>query len=361
MYPRLELNLDKLEQNLTACTKLVQKHPNCSIMVVTKGVCADPKVVELVLNHPAVTYMADSRIENLATYDVRARAAGKKTVLLRLPMQSQVDEVVAHADLSLNSELTTIQKLNQAAQRAGKVHEVLLMIDLGDLREGLYMDNEAGIFHTVAEILKLEHISLQGIGVNLTCYGAVIPKKENLSQLVDLAERLESHFGIQLPVRSGGNSSSIYLIDRGQLPKGITNLRLGECVLLGNDTAYGTQLPGTTNETLRLQAELIEIQDKPSVPTGETGVDAFGQKPSYEDRGIMRRAIIAIGRQDVDMDSMMPEDEAIRVLGGSSDHIILDLTDCEKAYQVGDILTFGLGYGGMLRTTTSRYVTRVYT
>jgi len=268
--------------------------------------------------------------------------------------------VVKYVDLSFNSELSTIGLLNEAAGRAGVVHRILLMIDLGDLREGIFYKNEELILHTVEEILAMDHIQLYGIGVNLTCYGAIIPKKDNLSNLVAIGRKIEDKFGIKLSMISGGNSSSIYLIGKGELPEGINNLRLGESFLLGNDTAYGAKLPGTVSDTLTLEAQIVELKEKPSLPIGEVGVDAFGQKPYYEDRGIIKRAIIAIGKQDTDIDSMEPLDEKIDILGGSSDHIILDVTKSEVDYQVGDVVRFVLGYGGMLKTATSPYVEKVY-
>ena len=159
---------------------------------------------------------------------------------------------------------------------------------------------------------------------------------------------------------SGGNSSSIYLIDKGELPERINNLRLGESFLLGNDTAYGTKLPGTVDDALLLEAQIIELKQKPSLPIGEVGVDAFGQKPYYEDRGIMKRAVLAIGKQDIVVDSLEPVDSQIRVLGGSSDHLLLDMTDATHKYKVGDVLTFKVGYGAMLQAMTSPYVEKAY-
>ncbi len=195
----------------------------------------------MLTGHPGVDFLADSRIQNLKSYAVQARQVGKQTVLLRLSMPSEVSEVVEYADVSFQSELSTIRLLDEAAGRAGKRHNVVLMIDLGDLREES-LPKEEEIFSTVAELLLLKHIRLYGLGTNLTCYGAIIPKYENLSLLVGLARKLEQRFHIRLPMVSGGNSSSIYLIEQGNLPEGINNLRLGESFLLGNDTAYGTRI-----------------------------------------------------------------------------------------------------------------------
>lgn len=365
MYPRLIYDLTKLRQNLDAVSRTTHEG-GCSMMVVTKGVCADPRVVELLISHPGVDFLADSRVKNLETYAGKARVAGKKIVLLRLPMLCEVDDVVRCADISFNSELTTIAALNEAAKRADVIHNILLMIDLGDLREGIFFQNEDQIFHAVEEILKLEHIHLYGVGVNLTCYGAIIPKNDNLSQLVQIADRIRSRFGISLEMVSGGNSSSIYLLGGNdalaerRLPEGINNLRLGESFLLGNDTAYETKLPGTCSDTMLLEAQIIELKEKPSLPIGEPGVDAFGQKPVYEDRGVIKRAILAIGKQDAEPGSMTPTDPDVDILGASSDHLIVDVTRSKIQYGVGDTLTFTLGYGGMLKAATSPYVEKTY-
>lgn len=360
MYPRLVVDLKKLESNLDAVAKITKEQGGCSLMIVTKGLCADKEMCKMVARHPAVDFMADSRVANIKTYAYEARTNETMTVLLRIPMHSEVADVVKYVDLSFNSELSTIRLLNEEAGKLGTRHNILLMIDLGDLREGIFYQDEELIFETVEEILAMEHINLYGIGVNLTCYGAIIPKHDNLSNLVAIARKIEEKFGIKLQMVSGGNSSSIYLIGKGELPEGINNLRLGESFLLGNDTAYGEKLPGTTGDALVLEAQIVELKEKPSLPIGEVGVDAFGQKPYYEDRGIIKRAIIAIGKQDTDIDSMEPLDPQVEILGGSSDHIILDVTKSEEEYKVGDIVQFVVGYGGMLKTATSPYVEKVY-
>lgn len=360
MYPRLVIDLRKLKANLHAMADLTVNRGECSLMVVTKVLCADLEVAKMICENEDVKYVADSRVKNIAKYADMVRAAGKMTTLLRIPMHSEIEDVVKYVDLCFNSELSTIRLLNAEAKKQGKVQNILLMIDLGDLREGIFFQNEDLIYEAVEEILAMENINLYGIGVNLTCYGAIIPKNENLSQLVEWAKKIEDKYNIKLEMVSGGNSSSVYLVDKGELPEGINNLRLGESFVLGNDTAYETKLPGTTDDTVILQAQIVELKEKPSLPIGEVGVDAFGQKPYYEDRGIIKRAIVAIGKQDTDLGSMTPVDEKIDILGGSSDHTILDVTNSDTEYQVGDVVEFKLGYGGVLKNATSEYVERVY-
>jgi len=355
MYPRLTVDLEKIRMNLDTVSSTAKKG-GCSLMIVTKSFCADRKISELIAEHPGVDYFADSRIQNIRAYGDLA----KEKVLLRLPQACEIEDVVRYADISFNSEPDTIKLLSKEAEKQGKTHKIVLMIDLGDLREGIFFKEEETISKAVEEILRLPNIVLFGLGVNLTCYGAVIPKNDNLSILVSIAKKLEKEYNIKIPMISGGNSSSYYLIEKGELPEGINNLRLGESFILGNETAYGAKIPGTAPDAVILEAQIIELKTKQSIPIGEIGMDAFGQRPVYEDRGNRKRAILAIGKQDADVGSMTPVDARIDILGASSDHLIMDVTDSDKDYRVGDIISFTLGYGGLLKAATSPYVSRYY-
>jgi predicted amino acid racemase len=355
MYPSLLIDLEKLRHNLDTLAGAV-KGSGCSLMIVTKSFCADPVMVDMLLSSPSVDYLADSRIQNIQTY----AGKGKSTVLLRLPQESEIPAVVRYADISLNSEIKTLGLLNEEAARQGKIHRAVLMLDLGDLREGIYFEEEDQIFAAVAAILKMKHLEFYGLGTNLTCYGGVIPKTDNLSLLTAWADRIHKKFGVRSALVSGGNSSSYYLIGRGGLPPGINNLRLGEAFILGKETAWGSRIENTFADGVILEAQLIEARTKRSLPVGELGVDAFGQKKIFEDRGTIKRAILALGRQDVDPENIIPEDPGVTILGASSDHLVLDISASKTDYQVGDVLRFTLNYGALLRAFTGSYVSRSY-
>lgn len=349
-YPRMEVDLKALAGN--ACRlKAVCDSAGIGVYAVTKVFCAMPEVAA-VFKEAGFDALADSRILNLQ----RLEPLNMRRVLLRLPMMSEVEEVVRHADVSLNSELSVVQRLSEAATDLGKRHGVLLMIDLGDLREGVRPEEAEAL---AERIERLEGVELEGIGTNLTCYGAVIPDERNMGLLTETAETIEERIGRRLRVVSGGNSSSLPLLLNGGLPKRINNLRLGEALVLGRETAYGRKLEGLRDDVFILVAELVEVREKPTVPTGTIGMDAFGNRPVYEDRGIRKRGILAVGKQDVSIEGLRPLDGRIEIFGASSDHMIVDLTDAGDRYRVGDVLRFKLDYGALMKLSTSEYVKKV--
>ena len=354
MNPKLIVDLKKLTHNAQFLAELCAKH-GISVAAVTKVFCADRPMVEALASLP-ISFLADSRIENIASYPADI---SQKTMLLRLPQPSLAHEVVASCDISLNSEMATLQKLARAAKAKGKTHGIILMIDLGDLREGIFHNEIAKIYEAVEFILLQDSLTLEGFGTNLTCYGAVLPTVNNLTMLTDLCYDISKKYNIEIPIISGGNSSSLYLLERGEMPPAINNLRLGEAIACGKETAFGEPFAGLEVDVIILEAEIIEIADKPSHPEGEININAFGEKMTFEDKGIRKRAILAVGRQDVDCSGLTPLNDGVEIVGASSDHLIVDITDA-ASLAMGDCLQFSLSYGAILAGFTSKYITKTY-
>jgi ornithine racemase len=351
VYPCIEVDIPKITHNVNEIVTICKKK-HIDVNAVTKVICAKKPIVKAFLQ-AGITQIADSRILNLKNL----KNLDCQKLLLRIPMISEVDNVVEYSDISLNSELKTIRLLSQAAKKLNKVHYIILMIELGDLREGVPLEDA---MDTVKEIVKLDHIQLIGLGTNVTCYGGVIPDKDNLGQLIQLKSQIEATFHIHLPFISGGNSSSLYMVMNDTIPEGINQLRIGEAIVLGRETSYGKPIPNCYNDAFILKGQIVEVKDKPTIPTGNIGVDAFGRRPHYENKGIRKRAIIAVGRQDIKLEGLIPLDKDISIFGASSDHLIIDVTDCKKDLQVGDIVSFKVDYGCLLLAMTSPYVKKYY-
>ncbi len=348
MYPRLMIHLDKYRENLVKMIELCDKN-NIALVPVTKVFCAEQPFID-VINHTSVEIIGDSRIQNL-----KAMKTTKQKMLLRLPMLSEVSEIIQYCDVSLNSEWDVIVALNEEAKKQNKIHDIILMIDLGDLREGIYYQSLNDQF--IRDLLKLEHLRIRGIGTNLTCYGGVIPSKEVYQKLEDVVKRFEKVSGQKMMIISGGNSSSAQMLINDELPPYINQLRIGESIILGRETAYGNMIKGFHDDVMTLEVEIIELKEKPSQPEGDIGMDAFGETHYFEDRGLILRALGAVGRQDVAIAHLIPP-KGIHLLGASSDHLVMEIV--EGTYHVGDIITFKLTYGGILSLMTSRYVEKCY-
>ncbi|MGI6358970.1 MAG: alanine/ornithine racemase family PLP-dependent enzyme [Bacillota bacterium] len=350
MYPRVEVDLQKIRHNAAQLVKRA-KRQRIELWAVTKVLSGRLPQVGRVLLDSGMTGLAEARLDNLQRWSA-AGVAGRK-VLLRLPAPSQAQQVVVTADISLNSQLATLTALSAAAVGLGVRHRVLLMVDLGDLREGVWPED---LPHLARQAMLLPGIEPLGIGTNLTCFGGVIPSAKSLGELVALAQDLEARGIMQSAIISGGNSSSWHLLEQGEMPVGINNLRLGDAVLLGHDPVGFVPITGLHTDAFVLRAEVIEVLVKPSVPIGRIGRDAFGNVPRFQDRGLRRRAILAIGRQDVDPAGLTPLQPGVEVLGASSDHLVLDTTDFPGDVCAGDTFAFSLNYVALLRASTSKDV-----
>jgi len=347
--PTVIVDLDKIEANARAVTSLCSEK-GISVTGVTKVTCGMPSVARALLRG-GVKGIGESRLENV--HRLRANGIVDEMMLLRIPPLSETEEIVRSVDTSLNSEISVIRSLSRAAQEHGVVHNVILMIDLGDLREGLWPDD---VLPAARETLELPNLKLQGVGTNLTCYGGVIPTEKNIQQLVDWAHRIEDAFGVKIDIISGGNSSSLPLLRAGKMPKEVNHLRIGEALMIGRETVHRSPWPGTSQDAFKLEAEVIELKRKPSVPIGETGQDAFGKTPTFEDKGEILRGILNIGREDVDIDGLTPVDTQQRILGASSDHLLVDVSSDQASIQLGGSVDFIMNYSALLAAMTSAYV-----
>lgn len=353
-YPNLEIDLKKLRHNIE---KVVERCGERGITVagVIKGFNGIAEMTK-VYEGSGVSSIASSRIEHI----IRAREAGIQGpfAMIRVPMLSEVDLVVEHCEFSLNSEKSVLDAINEACLKQGKRHGVLLMADLGDLREG-YWDKEELI--RVARYVEnqLPYVDLRGVGTNLGCYGSIKATPEKLRELVELAEAIEMGIGRRLEIISGGGTTTLPIVFDGTVPERINHLRVGEGIILAYDmmVQFGVDMTFLHQDVFTLRAEIIEVKEKPSYPVGELSYDAFGHVGEYEDRGIRKRALAALGKVDFAYpDMLMCRDKNIEIMGASSDHLILDVENCSPEIRVGDVVEFDLCYATMVFATSSENI-----
>jgi predicted amino acid racemase len=349
---RIEVDCERIRRNTEAVVKMCTAQ-NIAVVGVTKACCGHPEVARAMLAG-GVSMLAESRLNNVRR--LRDGGIDIDIMLLRLPCLSEVEEVVQLTQVSLNSQVETARALSHAAQAYGVTHQVMLMVETGDRREGV-MPSEA--VSTAREMLTLPHIELVGIATNVSCIGGVLPTQENTQLLVDTAESVEQALGIQLQVVSGGHTASLALIERGEMPSRVNQLRIGEGILLGIDSAGNWPLPSPYQDAFNVVAEVVEVETKPSLPEGPITVDAFGRTPHWEDVGIRQRAILAIGEQDLRIDGLRPKRPGVTLVGASSDHLVVDVTEVDPLVCLGDELEFDPTYAAVATGMASLGVTQV--
>ena len=345
--PRLEVDLDRVEHNTRL---LVGQLAPAGIRVtgITKAVLGSPCVAEAMQRGGAVG-LGDSRDQNLA----RLRDAGIEatTTLIRSPMLSQANIAVRVADRSLNTEGVVLKALDAAARRAGVVHGIVLMVELGDLREGIATTD---VVDSAVLVNGLPGLHLAGLGTNLACQNGIAPDQAKMEQLSALAEQVEHRVGQRLDLVSGGNSANLEWAFTTNDAGRIDDLRLGEAILLGTEPLHRRPIEGLHTDAFTLVAEVIEASTKPAQPWGQIAQCAFGDPPTGTKTGTIHQAIVALGRQDADPDGLGAP-QGMEILGMSSDHLVIDVGDHQV--DVGDELRFGLDYSALVRAATSPFVT----
>lgn len=359
--PRLEIDLERIHHNARALVERLG-HRGISVTGVTKATLGSPEIAREMIR-AGVTSIGESRIENIEA--MRLADLHTPTTLIRSPMISQAARVVANVELSLNTELDVIDQLSLAAGAQGRRHGVILMVELGDLREGIL---PADLGATAQRTLAFANIDLRGIGANLACQSGIAPDADNMAMLSSLVASLEARFAIALPVVSGGNSANLGWALSGADVGRVNDLRLGESILLGREPLDREPIDGLFTDAFTLIAEVIESNRKPTVPWGDVRQTAFGPVATdlvpvasattvESTAGTRAQVILALGRQDVDPDGLVAP-HGFTPLGASSDHLVMAAP--EHHTPVGSELRFQLDYSALVRAMTSPFVTREF-
>lgn len=346
-YPQLRVDLTKLRENITRTVDRCRAQ-GIAVAAIVKGFHGLPHAAH-VYDQCGCDFLGTSRSEQLR--ELYQADIQTPLLMIRVPMLSALEDVVRYAQCSLQSDLTVLRGANEEAGRQNKRHQVILMADLGDLREGFWDKDE--LIRAALDIERhMPHLELLGVGTNLGCYGAIAATREKLDELADLAGRVEQAIGRKLKYVSGGASSSFPRILEDNMPPRINMLRLGEIII--NGRIGGEPVDFLHQDVFMLRAEVIERRVKPTHPVGQITVDAFGKTPVYIDKGFREKALLGVGKVDYgDPFDLIPTDPGIEVMGASSDHTILDVQDGAAPYAVGDTVDFLLRYGNLVYMSSS--------
>lgn len=356
-YPILKLEIQNITENTKEVVNLCKSF-GIDVTGVIKGANGVKPVADAFLEGGCKN-IATSRMDEII--ELRKNGLKSEIMLVRIPMEAEIEDLVSNVDISLNSEVKTIKLINEEAKKQGKTHKVVLMIDMGDLREGFMGCHVEDIVKAGLEIEGLSNIRLLGIGTNLGCYGSIKPTYKNLTELIQIAIEIESAIGRELEVISGGATSSLTLLMDKEIPSRINHLRIGEGILVGRDLKdfWGYDMDFIRTDTAVMSTQVIEIKEKPTYPIGEIFIDAFGQVPEYEDRGKKTRALLAAGKKDFgDHEKLVPRNENVKIVGSSSDHLIVEIEG--EGVKLGDVLEFEMYYPALLYLSMSPSVTKLY-
>lgn len=348
----IELYKDKLKKNYEFLDSLFKEN-NIEWAVVSKLLCGTEKYLQEVINL-GTKEICDSRISNLET--IKKLNTDVQTVYIKPPAKRSIERLVKFADASFNTEYETIKWISDEAVKQHKTHKVIIMIELGDLREGVMGDQLMEFYESV---FNLPNITVTGIGANLNCLYGVMPSEDKLIQLSLYEQLIEAKFNRKIPWVTGGTSVVVPLIFRKQIPEGINHFRIGEMLFFGLDLFTQETVPGMEADVFKLFAEIIEITEKPKVPSGYLDTNPSGEtfEINEEDYGkTSYRAILDVGLLEVSEDFLIPEDDSIQITGASSDMLIVDLGDASDNYKVGDLVSFRLKYMGALGLFNSNYI-----
>lgn len=348
----ITLNPKKLKANYEYLTKLFNKH-NIQWTIVSKMLCGNELFVRQLLEL-GVKQVSDSRVSNLKV--VKSINPNVETIYIKPPAKRSVKGVVKYADISMNTEIDTIQLISEEASRLNKTHKIIIMIELGELREGVMGDSFINFYE---KVFNLKNIEVIGVGANLSCLYGVLPNHDKLIQLSLYKQLIEAKFNRKLMYVSGGSSVTIPLIFKKSLPKGINHFRVGETLYLGTDVYHDKPFKNMNSDVFKLYTEIIELIEKPIVPNGDMGTNVDGKQFDFDDNLIGKttyRAIVDIGLLDVEQKHIKPIDNDISIVGASSDMFVVDLGLNNKNYKVGDLIEFKMDYMGTLRIISSNYI-----
>ena len=352
-YPQLVIATKNLQHNFN-CLKEMCRPYGIRITAVTKGFTSVPEACQALWEcHPRA--IATSRIDQAKK--IKEYDPSITTELLRIPALSECDLVVKYADISLNSELAVLQKLNEEALKQGKIHRVILMKDIGDRREGFESED---VMIDAASMVEygMPGLKLYGIGANFGCYGSICVSKDKVDWLADIMEKIEAKIGRQLDVLSIGGTQSFHNMAQGELNPRVNDIRAGISLITKAEYTWKEDFPERV-DAFRIRAEIVELKNKPTMPNGVFGAAALNDERKYVDLGVRKRAILAFGKQDFggSEEGLTPLDPQIKIWGSSSDHTMLDLEDCDRNYKLGDIVEFRPNYVVTMYATTSPNIT----
>lgn len=361
----LIINKTKIQKNIKYLSDYFDSH-NIDWSLITKVFSGDKEFLKNVLTEDLlekINSVGDSRLTSLK--NLKEVNPNMRTIYIKPPAKMYVDDVVKYADISLNSSFTTIKALNEAAKKVNKNHQIIIMVELGELREGV---KRTELMHFYENVFKLSNIEVIGIGSNLGCMYGIEPSYDKLLQLCLYQELISEKFNRNLKYVSGGTSITLPLIENKTIPKDINHFRVGEAVFFGVSPLDNKQFKELSTDTFSFTANIIELEEKGIVPEGIICDASIGHSVGFNEKDKSEtsiKAILDFGLLDVDKDNIKPIDNDLKFVGITSDMFVIDIgknktSSGEKKYSVGDKICFKPNYMAVARLLNSKFIAKKF-
>ncbi|MCF8242251.1 MAG: alanine racemase [Melioribacteraceae bacterium] len=356
----LTVHTDRLIDNISKLTNYLNEN-DIEFTLVTKLLSGHKPTLEKLMSNPVIKKLhsvGDSRISNLRT--IKEINPSVVTMYIKPPAMVLVKKVIQYADISLNSSETVIQALDKEAKRQGKIHRVIVMIEMGELREGVVRDNVLSFYE---KVFNLSNIQIIGLGTNLGCMYGIEPTYDKMIQLSLYKQLIDAKFGTNLELVSSGSSITLPLISKNKLPAGVNHFRIGETAFLGTSPYNNKKFRNLSTTGFDFSAEILELEKKDRIPDGKIGEGNIGHTAeggnfeNVEDNESYR-AIVDFGELDVDVNNITTKDKHVTFFGTTSDMTVYDLGQKKYKYKVGGQIHFTPNYMATARLMNSRYVSK---
>lgn len=361
----LVINTKKIQNNIKTLSKYFKAH-NIEWSLVTKVFSGDKEFLKRILTDDVIeniNSIGDSRLTSLK--NLKEVNPNMRTIYIKPPAKVYVDEVVKYADISLNSSYNTIKALNEAAKNNDLVHHIIIMVELGELREGV---KKSELIQFYEKVFELSNINVIGIGSNLGCMYGVKPTYDKLLQLSLYEELISTKFNRDLKFVSGGTSITLPLVENKTIPKDINHFRVGEAAFFGISPLDNDQFKDLSTDTFEFKANIIELEEKLIVPDGVLSDANVGHTAVFniEDKSETSiKAILDFGLLDVEKDDLESLDGDLKFVGITSDMLVLDIgnnktKEGKKKYSIGDKIKFKPNYMAVARLLNSKFIEKKF-
>lgn len=315
MYPILEINLDKLKQNICTVKKMCN---NISLAAVLKGVESDEKILSLFISEN-INIIGESSIENIK--NIRRIYRDKvKIIFLRTPAENEIYDCARLCDYILVSHETKISKIREINRKI----KIIMMADIGDGREGITFDDNNNIKITE---------ETDGVGTIKGCISNIKPDTNDLEIITKIRDKYFNGKILSL----GGTYFADVLPEIVKIQN--IQLRIGELFFTGiNPLSNGRTIEGMNNDVMRIKCEILEINI----------------------RGEKKEAVVLCGESFLNPKGLETLDKKIKIKGYTSEHMIVDIAESDNNYSEGGVIIFIPNYTNFSTYYKNKYKKTVY-